>query len=344
MSFSARGASLIDAMRASGRGAIVGPLIMVFSGLSIYIGAGVAVSLFTYFPPFLVAWLRVAVAAVIMLVVVQPPQMAWSGGPLRRAVFYGFSTLLMNMTFYEAIARIPLGLAVALEFLGPVLVAAATSRSFRDGLAVVLALVGVALIAGVSSSTNAAGLFFIFLAGAMWAAYIVTGSKLADEVSDESPSVGKVRRGRWVSWRQRKKARELAESVPGSAPQVVRVSVWQSMAVGFTVATVVTSPLMLLAVPGVRASLGLHVYPGGSLGFWGLFFSVVVVGVMSSALPYALDQVVLKLVTPGTFAALSALLPLTATLIGWLMLGQVLGLFERLGVTAIVAAVALRKS
>ncbi len=87
----------------------------------------------------------------------------------------------MNMSFYEAIARLPLGTAVAVEFLGPVLVAALGSRSLRDWLALGLATSGVVVISGAVWSTAAVGIAFALLAGGLWAVYIVVGSRIVGE-------------------------------------------------------------------------------------------------------------------------------------------------------------------
>ncbi|NLF91809.1 MAG: EamA family transporter, partial [Corynebacterium marinum] len=147
---------------------------MIASSLSLYAGAAVAVGLFDQFPPVVVAWLRIAAAALILLVLHRPGPRSFT----RQAVGYGVATLGMNMTFYEAIARLPLGTAVAVEFLGPVLVAAVGSRSVRDWLALALAAVGVVTISGAVWSTAATGLLFALAAGAMWAIYIVVGSRI----------------------------------------------------------------------------------------------------------------------------------------------------------------------
>jgi inner membrane transporter RhtA len=88
----------------------------------------------------------------------------------------------MNGLFYEAIARIPLGAAITIEFLGPLGLAAVLSRRPRDLVWVLMALAGVALLglrSDVGSSLTLAGLVFAFAAGAFWAAYIATGARLA---------------------------------------------------------------------------------------------------------------------------------------------------------------------
>ena len=157
---------------------IAAPAVMLASGLSLYAGAAVAVGLFDALPPVIVAWFRISAAAVILLVLVRPGVQEFLGRSGAQAAVYGIATMGMNMSFYEAIARLPLGTAVAVEFLGPVLVAALGSRSVRDWAALLLATIGVVVISGAVWSTSADGLFFALLAGGLWAVYIVVGTRI----------------------------------------------------------------------------------------------------------------------------------------------------------------------
>jgi inner membrane transporter RhtA len=87
----------------------------------------------------------------------------------------------MNTFFYIAIDRLPLGKGVAIEFIGPIAVAAARTRTRRNAAALALAAVGVAVLSGIELGNEPLGLLFIFLASAMWAAYIVVGSRVAQQ-------------------------------------------------------------------------------------------------------------------------------------------------------------------
>ncbi|GAB2504173.1 EamA family transporter [Corynebacterium atrinae] len=168
---------------------IAAPAVMVASGLSLYAGAAVAVGLFDVLPPIIVAWFRISSAAVILLVLVRPGVRAFLGRDGAQAAIYGIATMGMNMSFYEAIARLPLGTAVAVEFLGPVLVAAIGSRSIRDWLGLLLATIGVVVISGAVWSTSALGLFFALLAGGLWAVYIVVGSRVVGGTANPRKSM-----------------------------------------------------------------------------------------------------------------------------------------------------------
>jgi len=85
----------------------------------------------------------------------------------------------MNFSFYLAIGRLSLGTATAIEFLGPIVVAAVTTRTRRDLLALVLALAGVGLLADVQRRGSASGVLFALLAATLWAFYILLGSRVA---------------------------------------------------------------------------------------------------------------------------------------------------------------------
>lgn len=162
------------------------------SAVSVQLGAALATRLFHRVGPAGAVTLRVAIAALVLGVAVLAR--AWlrgapSGRPLPRGAFafaFAFGLVLagMNLCFYEAIARIPLGVAVTVEFAGPLAVALFKSRRATDVLWAVLAGAGVALLAGeVGGRLDAVGLVFASAAGAMWAAYILTGRQTARRLS-----------------------------------------------------------------------------------------------------------------------------------------------------------------
>ena len=165
------------------------PGLAVFSGVSMYAGAAIAVGLFETHPPAVVAWLRIAAGALILLLIHRPRVRDFLGLSGRDAAVYGLFTMAMNMTFYVSINHLPLGTAVAIEFLGPISVAAWGSRSRRDWTALGLAAIGVVVISGASWSTSAVGIVFALLAGAMWAGYILTGARIAGDAGSSGTSM-----------------------------------------------------------------------------------------------------------------------------------------------------------
>jgi inner membrane transporter RhtA len=154
-------------------------LLFVIGGVSMYLGAAAAVWLFGTLSPAAVAWLRQLGAAVVLLAWRRPGRAAWRGRTFGLAALFGMVTAAMNLAFYESIDRLPLGTAVALEFVGPVLIAAFGSRSVRDFGALLLVVSGVVLIADVRWAGSTLGVLFALSAAVLWAGYIVSGQKVA---------------------------------------------------------------------------------------------------------------------------------------------------------------------
>ena len=151
----------------------------MLSAVSQYIGAVIAVALFDEVAPQTVAWFRVIGAAIAVVAVSRAWRERWSRSELVAAGLFGVATALMNTFFYLGIDRVDLGIAVTIEFIGPITVAAVATRSRRNAVALAFAIVGVLVLGGTEIDGNALGLFFIFLASLMWAAYIVIGSHVA---------------------------------------------------------------------------------------------------------------------------------------------------------------------
>lgn len=281
----------MSAGRRAGLDAVPAPLLFVASGLTQYVGAAVAVGLFDRMPAATVAWLRIAVAAVVLLAWRRPWRRRWGRRELAGVVAFGLVLAAMNVAFYVAIERLPLGTAVAIEFIGPVAVGALTGRGWRERAGVALAAAGVVLLAGVTLERSAEpgvalGLAAIAAAAVFWAGYILLGRRVA-----------------------------LGGGVTG-------LSV--AMAVGGLAFAPVLAPS---AGPAVAS-------PGVAL-------AVVAVAVCSSVLPYAIEQVVLRRVTSGTFAVLLALLPATAAVVGAVGLRQWPHPLELVGLAAVSAAIVL---
>nr|WP_099251906.1 EamA family transporter [Mycobacterium sp. shizuoka-1] len=161
------------------------PMFFIVGAVSQYAGAALAVFLFATANPAAVAWLRAAGAAVVLLAWRRPWRLGWTRRGLAVAAGFGVVTVGMNVAFFEAISRIPLGTAVAIEFIGPVAVATLGTRRPRDVLAVVLAAGGVALLAGVQAGADPIGVFFALTAAALWAGYILLGKRVAETGSGQ---------------------------------------------------------------------------------------------------------------------------------------------------------------
>jgi inner membrane transporter RhtA len=151
--------------------------LVVIVGLLMQAGSAVAVLVIHAVGVAEALWLRTALAA-LMLAAARPRLVRLPGkGDRVPLVALTLSLLAMNFSFYEAISRAPVGVVVAIEFLGPLGVAVAGSRRLLDGLWVVLAGAGIALLAEPGGSVSAGGLLFALLAAACWAAFILSAKR-----------------------------------------------------------------------------------------------------------------------------------------------------------------------
>ncbi len=264
--------------------------LFVMGALSQYVGAALAVLLFEKVPAAGVAWLRVVASAVVLVVWRRPWQTEWTAPRLRLVTAFGLVLATMNVTFYLAIDRLPLGTAVAIEFCGPIAVAALGSRTRRDVAALALATTGVLALADVHLAGSPGGLAFAVAAGVAWAGYIVIGHRMAAD--------------------------------PGIRPQ-------DGLALGMAIGAVGFAPALVhAAVPALVDPV--------------LLAACLAVGVLSSAVPYALEQVAMRRLPRARFALLLALLPATAAIVGAAILGQVPTPVEGAGIALVVAASLLR--
>ena len=266
--------------------------LFVLSGISQYIGAVIAVRLFEQLAPGPSAWFRVIGASLWLL--------AFSAGELRRngrftreqlrgAALFGVSTAFMNYTFYLAIDRLDLGKGVAIEFIGPITVAALTTRTKRNAGALALAALGVVVLSGIEIDNEPLGLLFIFLAAACWAAYIVVGARVA----------------------------QYNRGVAG-------------LGVGLAIGAVALAPF------GVWQSGPAWTTPS-------LIALCFIVGFFSNAVAYGIDQFTLRRIPVRRFSVLLALLPVTATVFGFLFLDQTPSRTDLLGIALVLAGVVMQQ-
>jgi inner membrane transporter RhtA len=157
----------------------VSPVVLVLGAIaSVQLGAAVAFNLFERVGPSGTVFLRVALATAV-LVAMWRPLATWRDGLRRDVLLFGLVLAAMNFTFYLALDRIPLGIAVTFEFVGPLGVAIATSRRPADVVWVLLAVGGILLLSpGLGGSLNRLGVSFALVAGACWAAYIVLAARV----------------------------------------------------------------------------------------------------------------------------------------------------------------------
>jgi inner membrane transporter RhtA len=164
-------------------GAIPPPAQVLAGIVSVQIGAALAKQLFGAVGSSGTVALRIFFAAAVLLLVWRPSlrlnRRMWGV-----VVSYGVVLGVMNLFFYLSLARIPLGIAVTVEFLGPLTIALAGSRRWRDALWALLAAAGVVLLTDGSGDLDMLGLLFALIAGACWGGYILLSSALGKQSTE----------------------------------------------------------------------------------------------------------------------------------------------------------------
>jgi inner membrane transporter RhtA len=299
---------------AAGWTSVALPAGLVLAGaVSVQSGAGIATRLFTQLPPAAVTTLRLWTAALIMLLVAGRPTVRALASLARRrawrdaATAVGFGVVLgfMNFAIYQAFARIPLGIAVTIEFLGPLAVTVAGTLTpaadrrrppggrrraaglGRAGLGwAALALAGVALLGGAigTAHLDLAGVAWAVGAGTAWAGYIIA-------------------------------SKATGQRFDGSAGLVIAMCV---------AAVVVTPPGVIQGAPKMFRPQLLATGAG--------------IGLLSSVIPYWLELEALRRIPASLFGVWMSVQPAVAALIGLIFLGQHLSIAEWSGICCVVAA------
>lgn len=270
------------------RSIVVAIVSVVLAMITIQSGASVAKQLFPLIGPEGTTALRLGFSALVLWLVFRP----WRSLPNTRRdwtaiVTYGVCLGGMNILFYLAIARIPLGIGVALEFTGPLAVALFSSRRKRDLIWVGFAIAGILLLLPDMRGVDAldpVGVVLALAAGACWAGYILFGKRTNAQAS------GGI-----------------------------------TVALGMTVAAAFLVPVG--AISQGMALLSWEVLPLG-----------LVVGILSSALPYSLEMVALRNMTSQNFSVFMSMEPAIAALAGFLILAELLTLWQWLAIALVIMA------
>ncbi|MEU0492987.1 EamA family transporter [Nocardiopsis sp. NPDC006139] len=263
----------------------VPPVWLVLIGIvSVQTGAGVAKNLFEVLPPAAVVWLRLLTAAVLLGLVVRPAWKAYTRGDWLVVVGYGVALATMNFFIYQAFARIPLGIAVTIEYLGPLAIAVLGSRRRVDLLWAGLAGLGVAALGLESGSLDPLGILFAVLAAVSWAGYILLSAATGRRFDGAS---------------------------------------------GLAIAGVVGA--LLMAPAGIAQG-------GAALLDWRVLLFGLAVGVLSSVVPYTLELNALRRMPPRVFGVLMSLQPAAAALVGLVLLGEMLTVWQWLAVGCVILA------
>jgi inner membrane transporter RhtA len=252
--------------------------------LSVQLGSALSVDVIATVGPAGTAWLRLTLGALVFLALARPPLRTIRRHDLPTLLGLGVATGLVSVTFLAAIERIPLGTAVAVEFLGPLTVAALRSGSRRALAWPALALLGVVLLTEPwLGEVDPAGLGFAALAATGWGVYILLTQRMGDRFTGITG---------------------LSITVPIAAATA--------------------------AVLGVPQATG-HVTPGVLAAAAGL-------ALLLPVLPYALELLALRHLTPTAFGTLMALEPAIGVLLGLLVLHQTPSTVQLVGIMLVVLA------
>ncbi len=269
------------------RSLVVAIVSVLLAMLTIQSGASIAKQLFPLIGPEGTTALRLGFSALVLWLVFRPWRALPQGRDWQAIIIYGLCLGGMNILFYLAIARIPLGIGVALEFTGPLAVALFSSRRKRDLIWVGCALAGILLLLPDMRGVDALdpiGVMLALAAGACWAGYILFGKKTNSQAS------GGI-----------------------------------TVALGMTVAAAFLVPVG--AISQGMALLSWDVLPLGLL-----------VGILSSALPYSLEMVALRNMTSQNFSVFMSMEPAIAALAGLVLLAELLSLSQWLAIGLVISA------
>ena len=218
-------------------------------------------------------------------------------------VILGIAITVMNTVFYVAVDNMDMGIAVSIEFLGPLTVAVITGKDWHERVGIVIATAGVVLLAGISFAAPSSGNFLVgFIAilcsACMWGVYIVTGRKV---------------------------------SFTGHSIDYLTIAV----GIGFVLQSLV------LGVPAVKAVVWPRSGATWSLGVSGaskLVLVLLCVSLMGSFLPYVLDQLIMPRLTSGAFSVMQSINPAAAVAVG-LAFGEIPSIPELIGIVMVIIAV-----
>ena len=256
-----------------------------------YLGPSFAVLLFPAVGVLGITWMRIAAAAAIFAPWTRPWRTLKEADARTRFLLIGLGACLavMNTAFYLALARLPMSLVAAMEFVGTIGVALYGLRTGRNFAALALAVIGVLMLIDVTWSSDPVGLFWAFLNGALFVGYIVLGHRISER---------------------------------GASGGVERLGAAMAIACLFV------TPIGF--VQAARA-----------FGSAELILAGIGVGFCSSVIPYVSDQLAMSRLPRASFALMLALLPATATIIGIIVLAQIPGVKDVIGVLLVMLGVAV---
>ena len=263
---------------------------MVLSMVAYQISASFAKQLFEVLDPLTVVTLRLSFASILIVlmfrswkIIKRLPYLKW-----KDLLFYSGSVCLMNVLFYASLGKLPQGIAVGLEFLGPLTLALLSIKQKSDYVWVCLAILGVALMVPWQDTSadnfSYIGAAFALGAGICWAVYIYFGQR------------------------------------------VVR----QNIGMHALSIAIVLSAMVMLPISAVHNPTALI-----QTQYWG---QALVIALLATAIPYALDLMALKRLNKLSYGTLSSLSPALGALAGWILLKEQITLLQSIALLCIMIA------
>ncbi|WP_299661244.1 EamA family transporter [uncultured Psychromonas sp.] len=166
---------------------------IIVAMLSITVGASLAKSIFSVIPPESVTFMRLSIAAIMLFFVCRVWEVKITGQNIGAVLMYGVTIAGMNLFFYLAIKSVPIGVALAVELIGPLLVAILFSKNKSDFVWAILAAIGIYLLIPSASSNvvlDSRGLVYAAIAGFFWGSYIIVGKKAGFQHGVKAPALG----------------------------------------------------------------------------------------------------------------------------------------------------------
>ena len=260
-------------------------LLILLAMVSLQLGAAFAKSIFPVVGSTGTVFLRLAFAAIVLMLMWRPRLRGYTRKDYITVVLFGVTLAGLNGFFYAALARLPLGIVVTLEFVGPLSIALFSSRRKIDVFWALFAVAGIILLAPINGATvDPLGVVLALLAGAFWAAYILLNVR-------------------------------VGQAFPGGT----------GLALGMSIGALVTLPFGVTSLP--------IIWHDPSILLIGLG-----VAVLSSVIPFSLEMEALRRVSARVFGVLMSMDPVMAALIGFIVLGETVGLRALIAMALIVIA------
>jgi len=268
------------------RGGTTPAILLVIAGLACQeVGASLAVLLFPQVGPLGMVMLRLVFSAVVLLLIARPPVRGHSRRDWSSVALFGLVLALMNSLFYLALERLPLGVTVTIEVLGPLVLSIVAARRASAWLWALLALAGVVALGGGGwDRLDPLGVLFALGAAGSWAFYILASARV----------------GR-------------------AFPKL------DGLALAMSVGALLSLPFGI--VDAGAALLRVEIVALGAA-----------VAMLSSTIPYAFELIALRRLPAAAFAILMSLAPATASLAGFIFLGQHMTWLEIAGIALVIAA------